>query len=865
MTRALLRRGPLGLLLTFAVAAMLPAPTPLPAQPQLDSALPVPRLLTLFACGGKAGSTLEVTFGGTDLEEPEKLVFSHPGIKADIILPPPPMVDPKNPPKEAPPKPQPTKAKVTIAADVPPGFYDARLVGKWGVSNPRIFVVGDLDAVEEKEPNNDLPQAQKVAVGATIDGNINPATDVDYFQFAGKKGQRVLAVALASSIDSRATPALELYTLAGKLLANNRNYGDNDALIDVVLPEDGEYYVRLYGFTHTVGNAEHFYRLSLTTGPWIDAVFPCVVEPGKTTSLTVYGRNLPGGQPAGLTDNGAALEKITVPFSPPGDEASKLRMTTAGRITPGLAGLPGVGFTVKNGNLTSNDFPLTFATAPVVLDAEGQRKEDAPQEIPVPCEVAGHLLKKGERDWYAVNLKKGDAVNVELLSDRLGAPTFMAFAIRKAGAKNVLFESQDNPEVVANRFYARTEDPAPYRFTAPEDGKYLVLVQNRLGDLAAGPRRFYRLRLTPDRPDYQLVLQAAANTRPEAGTLVPGGRQLLSVMALRKDGFTGDIDLSVEGLPAGVSCPKTTLPAGMKATYLVLQAPAGASNALADVKVKGAAQINGKPVVREAIPASIVWPIPQPQNLSPAIARVARSFPVAVRAGDSAWDLAGTFDKAAVVQGDKATLTVKVNRLWKDLKQPIQVQTLAGDLPAGLTFNNNQPVNVAPDKNEAPLPVVVGANTPPGVYQVVLRSSAQVPYNKDPMAKQKPNTNVLVPGPALTFEVLPKSLAKVTLSTNALNVKQGAQGEIGVKLERQFGHGGEFKAEVVLPPNTAGVQFEPLVIPAGKDEGKLVVKVPQDAKEGPRGNLLLKATTLYGEKKVPVAQDSPAFTINVTK
>ena len=32
---------------------------------------------------------------------------------------------------------------VTIAADVPPGIYDVRAVGTFGVSNPRSFVVGD--------------------------------------------------------------------------------------------------------------------------------------------------------------------------------------------------------------------------------------------------------------------------------------------------------------------------------------------------------------------------------------------------------------------------------------------------------------------------------------------------------------------------------------------------------------------------------------------------------------------------------------------------------------------------------------------------------------------------------------------------
>jgi hypothetical protein len=869
MFRPLLRIAGLGVMLTLllSLGLLLLVTSPVVyAQPNLDSALPTARLVSLMPCGGKLGTTVEVTFTGIDLEEPEKLIFSHPNIKAEIIIPPAPMVDPKNPPKTPPPPVQPTKAKVTIGSDVPPGFYDARIVGKWGVSSPRIFVVGDLDEIEEKEPNSDLPQAQKIQLNTTVNGTLNPATDVDYFQFAGKKGQRVLVSALTSSIDSRATPAIELYSLSGRLLGNNRNYNGDDALVDVTLPDDGEYYVRLYEFTHTRGTPEHFYRLSVSTGPWIDSVFPCIVEPGKTTNLTVYGRNLPGGQPApGMFADGAPLEKITVPFAAPGDEASKGRMTTTGRVNPAMAGLPGVGFTVKNGAFTSNVFPLTFATLPVVLDADGQRTEETAQVLTPPCEVAGHLLKKGERDWYALNMKKGETVTIDLASERLGAATFIGFTLRKPKSQTLLYESQDNPETIATRFYAHSEDPVPYKFTAPEDGKFLLQVQNKLGDTVAGPRQFYRLRVGPDRPDFQIILQSAANTRPETPLLVPGGRQLLTVMAIRRDGFTGDIALEATGLPPGVTCPPTTMPGSMKSISLVLQAPAGATPALSDLVVKGTATIDGKPVVREAIPACMVWPTPQPQQPTPAIARVSKTFPVAIRPGQAAWDLGGTLDKAAVHQGDKATLTIKATRNWPDMKQPIAVQTLPGDMPTGLTVNNNQPVNIAPDKSDATMPIVVGANTPPGVYLLPVRSSSQVPFNKDPMAKQKQPTNILIPGAVVTLEVLPKTLAKVNLSAPAINVKMGAQAEIGIKLERQYGYTGEFKVEVVLPPNTAGVTFDPLVIPAGKDDGKLIVKVPQDAKEGPRANLIVRTTALYGAGKVPTVQDAPPLTVTVTK
>src|SRR5579871_4884448 len=72
------------------------------AQPPAGSALPNPRLLTLTPPGGKVGTSVEVSFTGTDVEEPQALLFSHPGLKAEAIQPPPPTPDPKKPaPKPA--------------------------------------------------------------------------------------------------------------------------------------------------------------------------------------------------------------------------------------------------------------------------------------------------------------------------------------------------------------------------------------------------------------------------------------------------------------------------------------------------------------------------------------------------------------------------------------------------------------------------------------------------------------------------------------------------------------------------------------------------------------------------------------------
>ena len=82
------------------------------AQPQLPSALPSPRLLLVTPPGARAGTSVEVTLAGTDLDHPERLVFSHPGIKAEPVAAP-------EPPKPAPGKAPPPRPRRGMAMGTP--------------------------------------------------------------------------------------------------------------------------------------------------------------------------------------------------------------------------------------------------------------------------------------------------------------------------------------------------------------------------------------------------------------------------------------------------------------------------------------------------------------------------------------------------------------------------------------------------------------------------------------------------------------------------------------------------------------------------------------------------------------------------
>ena len=416
-------------LLAFAVLLLAVPPTQA-QQPLLDSTYPSPRFISIEPAGGKAGTVVEADVAGVDFDEPEKLLFSSPGFKAELVqaLPPDPKAPPRGRRRQQPSVSTTAVFKITIPPDAPLGITDIRLVGKWGVSNPRAFMVGDLPEVQEEEPNNDVPQAQRVNLNTTVNGTIANATDVDYYVFAGKKGQRVLVSCLASTIDSRLLADIQVYDGKNRMVGSGRNYSGNDALADCSLPDDGDYYVRLCDFTNTAnipaGPSEYFYRLTISTGPWIDAIYPPIIEPGKPTPVTIYGRNLPGGQPdPTAVQDGRVLDKLTATITAPTDPAALSRLAFSGRVLPNASGLEGFEYRVRSPAGSSNPFLMTIARSPVVLENANHETIETAQEVAPPCEVAGRFEKLHERDWYAFNAKKGDTYNIDIESDRIGAPT----------------------------------------------------------------------------------------------------------------------------------------------------------------------------------------------------------------------------------------------------------------------------------------------------------------------------------------------------------------------------------------------------------------------------------------------------------
>ncbi len=820
---------------------------------------PAPKITQVLPAGGQAGTIFDVLVTGTDMQKPEGLYFSFPGAKVEVAeTAKAPVPDPKQKEPQAKKGGQPPqvaqKFKVTLPTNAPLGIHDVRVITNFGVSNPRAFVVGDLKEVAEKESNDDVDKAQKIELDSTVSGVILNPTDVDYFEFAGKKGQRVTVSCLTTSIDSRLPAQLQLYSASGAHLVFNRAYLNNDAVLDATLPGDGAYLVRLCSFTYTQGGPDYYYRLTVSTAPWIDAVFPNIVEPGKDAKITVFGRNLPNGTPdPNAVIDERTLEKATMTVKAPADSRALQRLTHMGFRPPTMAALDGFDFRVKRESRQSNPVLLRFAQAPVVLDNEANDTPDKAQKVSIPCEIAGRIEKKADRDVYAFAAKKGQNLAIEAFGDRFGAPVDLYFSL-KDDKGNSITEQDDNPEIPTPQLFARSDDPAAYRLKIPADGTYQLTVSSRDAPLLFGPRHIYTVRIAPEKPDFRLVAMPVSAVSPDSVVLGQGGSQAYIVYVLRLGGFAGDIVLSGEKLPPGVTMNPHIIGGNQKQSAFVVSAAPEAPPWVGALGIIATATIDGQKVVREVRAATLSYAVPQ-QNV-PAVSRLDRELVLALR-DKAPYRLIPASEHISALQGDKISIPLKLLP-GADFKSSVQV--LALSVPVGMVM---QPVTIAPGKDSITVNLDSKTTAQPGTYTVVLRGQTQIVNPKQPAPpKAGGPPNLVQAAPSITLTIVPRQLAKLSLSAGNVKVAAGKSTTIVVSLARQFNYNGPFKLEAVLPKDAKGLSVEPVTIKAGQDQGTLTVRTEPEA-AGKNFALTIRATAMFNDK-TPVVHEAKVA-VSVTK
>jgi hypothetical protein len=521
----------------------------------VDAQPPQPVIKFVFPAGGQRGTSVDVIANGTGFQGASAVRVSGGGVTGQVVK-----VE----------NPNLVRITVTIDPDATVGERDLRVMTPaGGVSNRFRFFVGELPEINEKEPNSLKSQAQRLeTLPIVVNGQIQPS-DTDFFRFAAKAGEtlvchvqaRELLPYIADAVPGWLETCLTLYDAGGKELASVGRFRFNpDPLLICHVPKDGEYLIEVRDLFYR-GREDFVYRLSVGAFPYITDIFPLGGQRDSDVPVELYGANLP-----------MKSTKLVLPGN-----SSPLRLVSLG----------------QNG-LRSNALPFAVGDHRETRVTLPNHSFDQASRIEVPVTLNGRIQRTGEAHYFRFAVTKGQRFIMEVQARRLGSP--LDSIITLFNSQGGQLAEQDDTDMGDPLLTHHADSRLDYTF--PSDGDYVLRIQDAQG--RGGEEFAYRLHVVPPLPDFSL------RTVPDDPRLGEADSVLVTVKALRQDGFNGEIDLTVQDLPKGFVASKAVIPAGQSETRLTVTAPSDAPVGLGSPTVVGTATLGEQTAVRQAVGAEDV-------------------------------------------------------------------------------------------------------------------------------------------------------------------------------------------------------------------------------------------------------------------
>jgi hypothetical protein len=625
---------------------------------------PQPLLSHVFPAGGQRGKTIEATVTGANLQGASVVRITGPGVAAKVLQ------------AE---KPDSARIAVTIAPDAELGERDLRVLTAGGVSNRCRFVVGELPEVNEVEPNNEKTQAQQLpALPVLVNGQLLD-TDRDYFRFAGKAGQtlvcalqgRPLLPYIPDAVPGWLDACLTLYDSDGRELVTADDYRlGPDPVLFFTVPKDGEYVLEVRDILYR-GRPSFVYRLSMGALPFATSIFPLGAQNNSVAAVELRGVNLP----APTLDLACGVD-------------SPLRRL--------------MGLTAQSAAWN----PLLFAAGdvPEVRETEPNDTLAQANRVAVPVTINGRIERRGDNDYFIFAAQAGQALAMEVHARRLRSPLdSILYLYNATGQELARNDDWMDPDPSAAMEVQHVDSRLVYTF--PAAGDYVLRIKD--AQLHGGEEYGYRLTIAPHRPDFAVLLS------PDNPRLAKGDTAILTVRAVRKDGFGGEIRVTACALPPGFAACEAVIPAGQETARLTVTAPAAAANGIVTPTFVSTGLLGKDPLVRPVLPAEeIMQAFSIKHNVPTQELALAVIEPVLLTLSTGL-----TPDKPLEArQESEVQVVVKAVRLG-GAKGDVALN-LDGP-PPGVTLKT-APAVIPADKEEIAVVLNVAKQTPPGQHNLFL-------------------------------------------------------------------------------------------------------------------------------------------------
>lgn len=480
-----------------------------------------------------------------------EIIIAGEGVTGEIVTP--------MPKKDGEKRPELTKIKIRfhVANDALPGVRDFRVMTPQGVSTLGQLVIVQDPVVAEADKNDTPAQAQSVSLPATLCGVIEKAEDVDYYKFHAEAGAalniHVRSMRLEDKIhdlQEHSDPIIAIRNASGTTLATSDNVFAADPFLSHRFEHAGEYFLEIRDVRFH-GNRYWTYAVEVHGRPFVSHVHPLGVPIGKDTELELVGSLLP--------------------------ESSHARITIPKGADPGPADVR------IPGDEPINPVPIVITDLPAALEsAQPNNTIETANAVSLPSGISGRIESPADSDCFAFQAKKGERFSFEVIAHRQQSALDSLIRILDGKGKP-LAENDDL------RLDKRSYSDSWIEFwSAPADGTYYL----EIGDLhlRGGAEYVYFIKATRSEPYFELYIDT------DKTQLTPRTCGVLFVNAVRKNGFTGEIALAIEGLPQGVTASCGRILATSRAASSTMQPsrwPARIrpqlANIAANVTVKGTA------------------------------------------------------------------------------------------------------------------------------------------------------------------------------------------------------------------------------------------------------------------------------------
>jgi hypothetical protein len=324
---------------------------------------------------------------------------------------------------------------------------------------------------------------------------------------------------------------------------------------------------------------------------------------------------------------------------------------------------------------------------------------DRANRVEVPVTVNGRIQRSGDVDWFALPAKEGQRLVMEVFARRLDSPMDSILTLHNSKGQP-LAENDDTVDPSESLVTHHADSRLVYTF--PTAGPYLLRIADVQGK--GGDEYAYRLVIAPERPDFALRIT------PDTLRLGPGETVMVTVDALRKDGFSAEIRLAVQDLPKGFLASQATIPAGQNQAQFTVTASDDASAGVVAPAVTGTAQIGKDTAVRKACPAETVmqafaytYYVPTKEFLLDIVPSAAFTLAARTPPGEA----------LQVPQEGEVQVTIKVIRK-EGVRGPV---SLSAKPPPGITA---KATFIPADKDEATLTIAAGKQAPVGLRQSII-------------------------------------------------------------------------------------------------------------------------------------------------